>query len=56
MCEITKEKYEFALTRIEELLPMVDEDTPANDSNAVELKKMSDMVIEYEKSHFSIKK
>ena len=30
MSKITKEKYEFALARIEELLPMVDDNTPAH--------------------------
>lgn len=28
MSNITKEQYEFALERIEELLPLVDENTP----------------------------
>jgi HTH-type transcriptional regulator/antitoxin HigA len=26
---ITKEKYEFALIRVEELLPLIDDNTPA---------------------------
>jgi len=56
MSKITKEKYEFALARIEELLPMVDDNTPANDRNAVELTMMSDVVIEYEKEHYPIAK
>ena len=30
MSEVRKEQYEFALTRIEELLAVVDENTPAN--------------------------
>lgn len=54
MNNITKEQYEFALARIEELLPLVDDNTPANDRNAVELTVMSDIVIEYEKEHFPI--
>lgn len=54
MSNITKEQYEFALARIEELLPLVDDNTPANDRNAVELTVMSDIVIEYEKEHFPI--
>lgn len=37
MSKITKEQYEFALARVEELLPLVDDNTPANDKNAVEL-------------------
>ena len=32
MSNITKEQYEFALERIEELLPLVGDDTPANDN------------------------
>ena len=56
MVKITKEQYEFALARIEELLPMVDDNTPANDRNAVELTMMSDVVIDYEKEHYPIGK
>ena len=54
MGKITIEQYEFALARIEELLPMVDDNTPANDCNAVELTMMSDVVIDYEKEHHPI--
>ena len=39
MIEITDVQYEYALARIEELLPMVDDSTSANDKNAVELLK-----------------
>ena len=53
---ITKEQYNFALTRIEELLPIVDDNTPANNKNALELSVVSDIVIEYEKKNFPIKK
>ena len=56
MSKITKEQYKFALERIEELLPLVNDDTPANDRNAIELTMMSDVVIEYEKEHFPIEK
>lgn len=56
MAKITKEQYEFALARIEELLPLVDDNTPANDRHAVELTMMSDVVIEYENEHFPIGK
>ena len=56
MSKITKEQYEFALARIEELLPIVDDNTPANDRNSVELAMMSDVVIDYEKEHFPIAK
>lgn len=56
MGKITKEQYQFALTRIEELLPLVDDNTPANDRHAVELTMMSDVVIEYEKENYPIGK
>lgn len=51
---VTKQKYNFALKRIEELLPLVNDDTPADHPNAVELAMMSDVVIEYEKLHYPI--
>ncbi len=56
MSRITKEQYEFALARIEELLPLVDDSTPVNEKNAVELTMMSDIVITYEKEHYPIEK
>ena len=56
MNKTTEQQYEFALQRIEELLPLVDDNTPANDRNAVELTLMSDFVIAYEKEHFPISK
>jgi HTH-type transcriptional regulator/antitoxin HigA len=56
MDRITKEQYKFALARVEELLPLVDDNTPANDKKALELSVMSDIVIAYEKIHFSIEK
>ena len=54
MDKITKRQYEFALARIEELLPLVGDDTPADDKNATELTLMSDIVIAYEKEHYPI--
>ena len=56
MEKTTKEQYEFALNRIEELLPLVTDETPANDKNAIELTLMSDIVESYEKRHFPIGK
>ena len=53
---ISKAQYELASARVEELLPTVDDNTSANDKNAVELSIMSDIVIEYEKEHFPIAK
>jgi HTH-type transcriptional regulator/antitoxin HigA len=56
MDKITKTQYDFAISRIEELLPMVDDNTPANDKKALELSLMSDLVIAYEKINFPIEK
>lgn len=56
MSKITKEQYDFAMERVEELLPLVDDNTSANDKNAVELSMMSDIVIAYEKEHYPIEK
>ena len=54
--EITRQQYEYALERIEELLPTVDDQTPANDRNAIELALLSEVVIEYESLHFPVDK
>ena len=54
MEKVSKEQYEFALIRIEGLLPLVNDNTPANDKNAVELSVISNIVIAYEKEHYPI--
>jgi len=53
---VSKEQYEYALERIEELLPLVTDETPLYDKNALELTIVSDIVEEYEKSHYPILK
>jgi len=55
MGKINKDQYEFALQRIEELLPLVDGYDP-KERNAVELSLLSDVVIEYEKEFYPIEK
>lgn len=54
--ETTKQQYEYALNRIEELLPLVTDETPASDKNAIELTIVSDVVEAYEKLHYPIAK
>lgn len=56
MDKMTKEQYEFALNRIEELLPLVTDETPANDKNTIELAQMSDIVEAYEQKYYPIGK
>ena len=52
--KISKQIYEFALDRIEAQLPLVNDDTPAEDAKSIELMIMSDIVITYEKEHYPI--
>ena len=54
MTRITEKHYREAEARIEELLPLVDEDTPISDSNYIELKRVSDIVEAYETEHYPI--
>ena len=52
--KVSKEQYEFAQNKVEELLPLVNDEMSANHPLAVELAWMSDVVISYEKEHFPI--
>ena len=52
--EITKEMYEYALARIEDLLPLTDDSTPLDDPNMIELLIYSDVVERYERIHYPI--
>ena len=54
--DLEKYKYEYALQRIEELLPLVDDSMPATHPDALELSIVSDFVIAYEKKHYPIGK
>ncbi len=47
--------YKAAMTRIEELLPLVNDDTPLNDKNLIELDLLSELVSDYEDEHYQIK-
>lgn len=50
-----KNAYDAAMARIEELLPLVDDNTPKTDKNLIELDLLSELVSEYEDEHFPIK-
>ena len=54
MTKITEKQYREAEAKIEELLPLVNEDTPINDTNYIELKRVSDIVEAYETENYSI--
>lgn len=47
-------QYEWAVKRVEELLPLVKEDTPLNDPNSIELGLLSNLVADYSEEHFSL--
>ena len=57
MAQIKNEvAYRAALKRIDELLPLVNDETPTDDRNYLELDMISDMVEEYEDAHYPIGK
>jgi HTH-type transcriptional regulator / antitoxin HigA len=54
MTLITEKQYKEAEAKIEKLLPLVDENTSIDDPNLLELKKVSEIVENYELVHHSI--
>ena len=50
----SEEQYQAAMARIEKLLPIVKEDTPADDENYLELVRLSYMVADYDEKHYPI--
>lgn len=50
----TEEQYRWALGRVEELLPLVKDDTPLSDPNSIELELLSGLVADYSDEHFAI--
>ena len=47
-------QYNWAVGRVEELLPMVDDNTPLDNPNSIELELLSNLVADYSEQHFSI--
>ena len=52
----TEAQYEWAMRRINELLPYVSDETPENDPKSIELYLLSGLVEEYEDVHYPIGK
>ena len=52
----TEVQYRCAMQRIEELLRVVNENTPQDDINSVELVLLSNLVADYEDIHYPISK
>jgi len=56
MTKIENERqYKALMEKIEELLPLVNEHTPLDDMNLVELELLSNLVADYDDVHFPIK-
>ncbi len=53
---ITKQEYDALNIRMEELLQVVGNDTPATDKDFIELDVISDLVADYEEEYFPISK
>lgn len=51
---LTQEQYDWAVARVEELLPLVGEDTPTTDPASIELEILSNLVADYSDAHFAI--
>ncbi|MDO5343121.1 MAG: helix-turn-helix domain-containing protein [Bacteroidia bacterium] len=49
-----EQQYEWAVSRVEELLPLVNDETPVNDPNSIELELLSNLVADYSDEHFSV--
>ena len=49
-------QYNCAMERIEELLKVVNNDTPVNDKNSIELVLLSNLVADYEDIHYPVGK
>lgn len=47
-------QYNWAMSRIDELLPKVNDDTPDSDPNSIELYLLTGLVEEYEDEHYPI--
>ena len=49
-------EYEAIMLRIDELTEMVDDNTPKSSKEYIELDILADLIVSYEKSHFTIEK
>ena len=51
---LTREQYEWAVARVEQLLPLVQDDTSTGDPASIELEILSNLVADYSDAHFAI--
>mgnify|MGYP000786270840 CR=1 FL=1 len=50
----TKAQYDWAVKRVEKLLPLVTDETPLDDPNSIELELLSNLVADYSEEHFAL--
>jgi HTH-type transcriptional regulator/antitoxin HigA len=53
---VTQAEYEAIMARINELVEIVDDNTPQTDRSYIELDFLADLVVAYEKEHYPIGK
>jgi HTH-type transcriptional regulator/antitoxin HigA len=49
-----EQQYRWALQRVEQLLPLVTDETPIDDPNSIELDLLSGLVADYSDEHYAI--
>ena len=49
-----EQQYNWAVARVEQLLPLVNDNTPLTDPNSIELELLSNLVADYSDEHYSI--
>ena len=47
-------QYEWAVARVEQLLPLVNDETPETDPHYIELVLLSNLVADYSEEHYSV--
>lgn len=47
-------QYDWAVARVEALLPLVSDDTPETDPNYIELVLLSNLVADYSDAHYAV--
>jgi len=53
---VNNTEYEAIMTRVNELVEIVDDLTPVTDKNLIELDFLTDLIVAYEKEHYPIGK
>ena len=49
-----EQQYNWAVARVEQLLPLVTDETPRSDPYSIELELLSNLVADYSDRHYSI--